>query len=96
MTPHLTTTPLPPRTRTDRTQRWEVRFEGTAIGTVEAKKVGRSSSQFYQAFVFIEGRTINLELDIDFEGRVETILAAWRDPASNVHTRIAFKLPDPS
>ena len=96
MTPDLTATPLPPRSRTDRTPRWEVRFEGKAIGTVEAKKIGRSSSQFYQAFVVIDGRTINLELDIDFEGRVETILEAWRDPASNVHTRIAFKLPDPS
>lgn len=73
-----------------------MRFEGNAIGTVEAKKIGRSSSQFYQAFVIIDGRTINLELDTDFEGRVETILEAWRDPASNVHTRYRLAVPDPT
>lgn len=95
VTPDLTTTPLPPRSRTDHTPRWEVRFEGKRIGYLEEKKIGRSSSRFFQAFVVIGDRTINLELDPDFEQRCETILQAWRDPSSNVHARYVLGLPDP-
>lgn len=96
VTPDLTTIPLPPRSRSDRTPRWEVRFEGELIGTIEEKKIGRSSSRFFQGFVLIGDRSLNIELNIDFEERCEAILEAWRDPASNVHTRYALRLPDPS
>lgn len=95
VTPDLTTTPLPPRSRTDRTPRWEVRFKGKRIGYLEEKNIGRSSSRFFHAYVLIGDRTINLELDPDFEQRCETILQAWRDPSSNVHARYVLGLPDP-
>lgn len=95
VTPDLTTHELPLRSRTDRKPRWEVRFEGKRIGVVEETKVGRSSTRFFHAYVFIGERSINLELDPDFEGRCETILRAWHDPSSNVHVRYALGLPDP-
>lgn len=96
MTPGLTTHPLPPRTRHDRNQRWEVRYEGQLIGSIEAKKIGRSSTEFYEGFVLVDGRTISIELDPDFEQRCEVILQARQDPLSNNHVRYALRLPDPS
>lgn len=96
MTPNLTTHPLQPRTRHDRSQRWEVRYEGQLIGSIEAKKIGRSSTKFYEGLVLVDGRTISIELDPDFEQRCEVILQAWQDPLSNNHVRYALGLPDPS
>jgi hypothetical protein len=83
-----------PRTYNDRSTRWEVRFDGEPIGRVEEKKIGRSSSLFFVAFVFVDGVTINLELSTDFEERCQSILEAWREPASNVHVRSVLRLPD--
>jgi len=90
----LTTEALPPRSRTDRATRWLVRCDGTAIGSVLAKKIGRSSSRFYEGFVHIDGKTISIELSTDLEERCDTILQAWLDPSSNVHTRYALRIPD--
>lgn len=92
VTPALTTHETLPRSRVDRKRRWEVRFEGKLIGYVEAKKIGRSSTQFYEGFVLIDGQLISIELDPDFEQRCEKILQAWREPSSNVHVRYALKL----
>ncbi|MEQ6896232.1 hypothetical protein [Microbacterium sp. KR10-403] len=94
MTPELTTELLPPASRNSRAPRWAVRFEGKLIGEVQAKKIGRSSSQFYEGLVLIQGRLISIELDTDLEERCEEILKAWRDPSSNVHTRYALKLKE--
>lgn len=87
MTPDLTAEPAPPLSRSNRNLRWSVRFEGTLIGHIGAKKIGRCSTQFYEGFVLVDGHTISIELDPDFENRCEAVLGAWRDPASNVHTR---------
>lgn len=91
----LTTHELLRRSRTDRYQRWDVRFQGNRIGYLQETKIGRSSTRFFHAYVVIGDRTISLELDPDFEGRCETILRAWRDPSSNVHVRYVLGLPDP-
>ncbi|OAZ45758.1 hypothetical protein A9Z40_01260 [Microbacterium arborescens] len=95
MTPDLTTTPLPPRSRTDHTPRWEVRFERKRVGYLGERKIGRSSSWVFQAYVLISDRTIDLELDPDFERHCEVILQAWRAPSSSVPARYALGLPDP-
>lgn len=92
----LTTHRLPPRTRTDREPHWEVRFQGTLIGRIDGKHIGRSSTQFYEGFVIIDGKSISIELDPNFEQRCEAILSAWQEPSSNTHVRYALGLPDPT
>jgi len=91
----LTLHELPPRTRTDRHPRWEVRYQGKLIGWVESQTIGRSSTRFFHGYVLIEGQRIDLEINTDLEERCQTVLDAWRDPASNVHARYALRLPEP-
>ncbi|MCD2497882.1 hypothetical protein [Microbacterium nymphoidis] len=61
---------------------------------IEAKKIGRSSTQFYEGFVLVDGRTISIELDPNFDQRCAMVLSAWRDPASNVHVRYALGIKE--
>lgn len=95
MTPGLTMEQLPPKRRHDLHRAYLVRFEGRRIGLIESTHIGRSSSLFFHAYVLIEDREVNIELSTDLEERAEAILAAWRDPASNVHTRYWLGLDRP-
>jgi len=85
MDPLLTTEPIPVDPR--RLPKWDVLYGGKKIGRIEQERIGRSTSMFFHAFVFVGGKTISLELDTRFEDRCAKILQAWRDPASTPQTR---------
>lgn len=44
--------------------------------------------------MLVDGRTISIELDPNFDQRCAMVLSAWRDPASNVHVRYALGIKE--
>lgn len=92
MDPLLTTEPFPVDLR--RLPKWDVLYDGEKIGRIEQERIGRPTSTFFHAFVFIDEKTISLELDTRFEDRRAKILQAWRDPVSTPQTRFWLGLED--
>lgn len=66
---------------------WDIILDGKKIGEIHQKRIGRNSSIFFHAFVLVEGRLVDIELNTDFDDRADRILAAHLDPMSNRHVR---------
>lgn len=76
--------PLQTRRLTEQ-PRWEVRLDGVVIGWIQQERLRGASNVFYFATAVhpTTGRQHRLEGNIDFDERVQVILAFHRDPMSS-------------